>query len=221
MVKLRMLCPSRGRPDNIVELRRVWDQFTADAELLVAVDDDDPRASEYGSNVRVLSGPRGLGPIINKLAVEIAPTCDAIGFLGDDHRPRTPSWDERLLAVLHGQIGVTYGNDLHQGGNLPTAVVMSSAIVRTLGYMVPPGVEHLYHDDFWRRLGEDLGCLEYLPGIIIEHCHPVAGKAVWDDGYERANSVNQYARDKTAFDRFLAERWPGDLERLRASLVAA
>ena len=50
-----MLCPSRGRPGNITELRAAWDQVTESAELLVAVDDDDPALPGYGRDVRVLS----------------------------------------------------------------------------------------------------------------------------------------------------------------------
>jgi hypothetical protein len=100
-------------------------------------------------------------------------------------------------------------------------VVISSVIIRALGYMVPPGLEHLYLDDFWKRLGQDLGHLEYLPDVIIEHCHPNAGKATWDDGYERVNSPGQNAWDRAAYGAFLGGRWPGELARLRAGLERA
>ena len=212
-----MLCPSRGRPGNITELRGAWDEVTDSADLLVAVDDDDPMVAEY-EDVRVLSSPRRLGPILNALAVEAAAGYEAVGFLGDDHRPRTPGWDTRLLAALDGRPGVAYGNDLHQGGKLPTAVVISSVIIQELGYMVPPVLEHLYLDDFWRRLGLDLGHLEYLPDVIIEHCHPNAGKASWDDGYERVNSPGQDTADSAAYGQFMSSAWPTDLTRLRAGL---
>ena len=148
----------------------------------------------------------------------MAPRYEAVGFLGDDHRPRTPGWDTRLLAALDGRPGVAYGDDLHQGGRLPTAVVISSAIIRTLGYMVPPGQDHLYLDDFWRQLGLDLGRLEYVPDVIVEHCHPNAGKAPWDDGYERVNSPAQNTADSAAYARFMSSAWPEDLARLRAGL---
>jgi hypothetical protein len=104
-MSLIMLCPSRGRPGNITELRAAWDQVTDHAELLVAVDDDDPALPGY-QDARVLSSPRRLGPILNTLAAEAAAGYDAVGFLGDDHRPRTPGWDTRLLAALDGRPGV-------------------------------------------------------------------------------------------------------------------
>jgi hypothetical protein len=217
MPELLMLCPSRSRPGNIRALREAWGECTSgNAELLIAVDDDDPELAVYQADgpVRVLSQPRRLGPILNALATELAPSYQAIGFLGDDHRPRTTGWDQALLAVLDGKPGVAYGNDLFQGQALPTAVVLSAAIVQGLGYLVPPGVEHMYLDNFWRRLGDDIGHLEYLPDVLIEHLHPAAGKAAWDAGYERVNTPAQFETDRVAYEQFLETTWPGDLIRL-------
>jgi hypothetical protein len=196
----------------------MWGDVTQDADLLITCDDDDPAAGQYGPGVRVMSGPRRLGPILNALAVAAAPRYEAVGTLGDDHRPRTPGWDRRLMTALAGRPGVAYGDDLFQGPLLPTAVVISSAVILALGYMVPPGVMHLYMDNFWLRLGHDLGVLEYCPDVIIEHVHPSAGKAEWDDGYARVNSAENAAADYTAWDDFLHGQWPGDLARLRETL---
>lgn len=216
--ELLMLCPSRSRPEKAAELRQEWDQVTESADLLIAVDDDDPEVGAYDPGVRVLSGPRGLGPIMNALALEAAPHYAAVGFLGDDHRPRTPGWDRLLMTALGDVAGIAYGNDLFQGERVPTAVVISSPVIIALGYMVPPGVEHLYMDDFWYLLGETLGHRVYCPDVVIEHCHPVAGKAAWDASYVRSNSAEQYSRDSRAFSLFLAQQWPADLERLKEAL---
>lgn len=220
--ELTMVCPSRGRPGNITELVQCWDQTGAQAQLLVIVDDDDPELDGYlgaplhgGRRLMVIEEPRRLGPILNAIMPPLAslnPPGSAVGFLGDDHRPRTPGWDQALVDALPG---VAYGNDLLQSENLPTAVVMSAGIVTTLGYFSPPGVMHLYMDDFWRQLGHSLGALTYLPGVIIEHMHPVAGKASLDEGYVRVNAPHQYAADSMAYSQFLARQWPGDLARLR------
>jgi hypothetical protein len=215
-----MLCPSRGRPGNIKQLRETWGDVTVDAELLVAVDDDDPELPGYleAGDVRVLSEPRGLGRIINVLAVEYAPKYEFIGFLGDDHRPRTPKWDVILTAALGGWPGVSYGDDLFQSAKVPTACVMTSNLILGLGYMVPPNVEHLYQDCFWKVLGQATH-LAYCPGVIMEHMHPSAGKGAWDLGYEKANCIEAYSRDEIAYSQFLNNQWPADLPRLLASLA--
>jgi hypothetical protein len=63
---------------------------------------------------------------------------------------------------------------------------------------------HLYLDNFWMRLGNDLNALRYMPEIIIEHLHPIAGKAEWDQGYKDVNAEEVYSADKKAFDDYLA-----------------
>jgi hypothetical protein len=98
-----------------------------------------------------------------------------------------------------------YGNDLLQGANLPTAVFMTSDIIRALGWMVPPSLQHLYVDDSWRDLGRSAACLQYLPDVVIEHVHPFAlgadhrPKAELDDGYRRVNAPGVYAADEAAY----------------------
>ena len=215
--ELTMVCPSRGRPGNIPQLTECWEQTGAQARLLVLVDDDDPEYDAYlrlPVEIEVIQEPRGIGPILNSVMPAIAQHGGAVGFLGDDHRPRTPGWDQALVDALPG---VAYGNDLLQGANLPTAVAMSAGIVEVLGYFVPPGCMHLYLDDFWRQLGSGLGALTYLPDVIVEHMHPVAGKAPLDDGYVRVNAPHMYASDSMAYSQFLAHQWPGDLRRLLGS----
>jgi hypothetical protein len=210
-----MLCPSRGRPGNIVKLREQWAKVTDSAELLVAVDDNDAQLGEYqaGGPVAVISEPRGLGNIINVLAAYYAPKYEYVGFLGDDHMPRTPKWDLILTSAMGGQAGVTYGDDLFQGVKVPTAMIVSSKLILGLGYIVPPGVEHLYMDCFWKVLGEAT-FLAWCPGVIMEHMHPSAGKGEWDLGYAKANSIEQYSRDEVAYQNFLNNRWPQDRDRL-------
>jgi hypothetical protein len=81
--------------------------------------------------------------------------------------------------------------------------MMSNAIVSALGGMVPPKLRHLYLDNFWKKLGEDLGNLVYLDQIIIEHCHPLAGKAEWDEGYRSVNAREVYSFDALAYDFYI------------------
>jgi len=230
---LVVLVPTRARPRNAAFLAAAWKSTaTGDSRLVFLVDGDDPERDDYlagqrrwgceAIEVRVLEGPHGtgIGAILNEHAPLEAAEAAFVGFMGDDHRPRTKGWDVALMGALE-QPGVAYGDDLLQRERLPTAMVLSSVIVMTLGYLIPPGVRHLYIDNFWMRLGEDLGNLQYLPGVVIEHMHAVAGKASWDEGYVASTAPERFAEDSAAFEAFLAGRWPGDLERLRSALVPA
>lgn len=209
-----VIVPSRGRPNNIADLIRAWDETNASATLLVAVDDDDPELKSYQKidNVvhdrrfQLVVGPRlRLAGTLNAVVMSrlMRPgtlDTDIIGFMGDDHRPRTPYWDRDVKgAFAEVKHAVVYGNDLLQGQNLPTAVFMTAGMIRKLGYMVPEGFVHMYLDNVWKSWGELMGRLIYLPNTIIEHMHPIAGKVAWDDRYLEVNAGEQYVADEAAF----------------------
>jgi hypothetical protein len=80
---------------------------------------------------------------------------------------------------------------------------MTGDIVKALGGMVPQNMIHLYLDNFWMTLGRDLGALRYMGHIIIEHLHPVAGKAEWDAGYVEVNAQEVYSADAKAFHEYI------------------
>jgi len=149
---------------------------------------------------------------LNAAAVEYADQYRYIGFMGDDHRPRTFGWDERIVEELNYS-HVVYGNDLLQGESLPTAVFMRSEIVQKLGYMAPPELIHLYLDNFWLELGRATS-MRYLGDVTIEHLHPYAGKAEWDASYLEVNDQALYEHDRLAFENYMATRFQEDLEKL-------
>lgn len=226
------IVPSRGRPGNIDELIEAWQStITIDAfgdafmQLYVYVDDDDPAIEGYKmipmprwAVLRI--GPRlRLGGTLNEAVKILGDITASVGFMGDDHRPRTVGWDRRIAEALDARpLGVAYGNDLIQGKMLPTAVFMDSRIVRTLGWMVYPGMTHLFFDNLWKRLGEELGTLTYLDDVVIEHCHPLAGKAEWDDGYAEVNSDATWDHDQLLYVEWLQQHMADDVKRLKAVL---
>jgi hypothetical protein len=139
---------------------------------------------------------------------------DAVGFMGDDHRPRTRGWNTMLCDAL-APVGIAYGNDLLQGEKMATAVVMTANIVATLGYMVPPSLEHLCADLVWCEWGRALGVLSYLDNVVIEHMHPANGKAITDVGYQMANSPAQVKRDADAYYAYMAGDFHTDVAKLK------
>lgn len=226
-----VIVPSRGRPHNIAELIECWVMTNANATLLVVVDDDDVTKDEYlavmatspaTQQFQLAIRPRlRLAGTLNSVSFERVSRpgtvpMDIIGFMGDDHRPRTYAWDTHIEESFKDMgHGVVYGNDLLQGGNLPTAVFMTAAMIQTLGYMVPPGLVHMYLDNVWKEWGLALDRMWYLPNIVIEHMHPVAGKAQWDERYQEVNAGSQYASDEAAFKNYMSSRFAYDIQRLK------
>jgi hypothetical protein len=199
-----VIVPTRGRPEGMVRQIEAFKDTLATCDVLYAVDDDDDRAMEY---LR-LSGPLGVkfavGPrlrmvgTLNFHALREAANYDVIGFMGDDHLPRTDSWDTLIMEQFTGGPVVVYGDDLLQGPNLATAVFLPSRMVRAMGYFAPPCLTHLYADNAWMEIGRATA-YTYLPGVVIEHMHPVAGKAAWDDRYAEVNAPELDAADRDAF----------------------
>lgn len=221
---LVVVVPSRERPEAIREMTQAFrDTCESETWLVPVIDDGDPTREQYPRGTWTAPS-RNMVQALNWAVAQILATSHppfAIGFMGDDHRPISPGWDGHYVRALneleveHGA-GIVYGNDLLQGKNLPTQVAMTSSIPDRVGYMAPPQFGHLYVDNVWKAWGEGAGCLRYLPETIIEHRHPVARKAEWDEGYRRVNSENQYQADRQVWRRYQASELARDVAVVRS-----
>jgi hypothetical protein len=263
--ELIMLVPSRGRPEAAVELARTFKETcTADTHLVFVVDHDDPTVDDYrqalptreegsrvelyrqegGSMVKALNraawafglciGPdESVTPQERQDAIENAPF--ALGFMGDDHRPRTIGWDRRYVdelvrlanfAGLRGEsgVGMVYGDDGFQGPNLPTQIAMTTETVRRLDWMAPPTFKHLFVDNCWKTLGSAVHRITYLPDVMVEHMHPGTGKVAWTPGHERVNAGDVWEHDRAAYEAWKVDTGPDGMAaavaRLRGQVPA-
>lgn len=214
MPDLTVIVPSRGRPGAAVELAEAFAlTCKADTQLVFVVDDNDPAASEYRD--AAIANSRTMVQALNYAAIDEANGAFALGFMGDDHRPRTVGWDALYLAELRKLgTGIVYGSDLFQKHNLPTQCAMTSNIVKALGYMAPPCLTHMYVDNFWLSLGRTTGCIRYLPNVIVEHMHPLAGKSAWTEGHVRVNDQTMYDHDEAAFKDYLSGQYVDDVAKI-------
>lgn len=216
--RMLIIVPTRSRPENVAKVVRAWEETDAfrHADLCFGHDLDDPKCDEYEEAFREVRRPavyslastewQPLVPKLNRLAKvgAASPNYFVIGFAGDDHLPRTPGWAARYVDTLNLMgTGVVSCPDGYRPDRLPTQWAMTADIVRELGRMVPAPVEHLYCDDAVQQLAELAGCYAYLDDVLIEHMHPIAGKAGKDEQYRRFNSVGQYAKDRAAFRDWL------------------
>jgi glycosyltransferase involved in cell wall biosynthesis len=220
-MKMCVVVPSRGRPENADRLAKAFINTNADADLYIVVDNDDPKWNEYAKNESYTMLPAdnktgGCAASLNTGAVLLLditkfPLYDYFVFMGDDHLPRTQGWDKAFIQALDHDAGIAYGNDLLQSENLPTAYATTREVVNQLRGMTFPGCIHLFFDNFVKQLGIDLGCLKYLPDVIIEHLHPVAGKAEMDEGYARVNQPKWYEEDLLTLQKYIRSQEYADL----------
>lgn len=237
MPEMAIIVPTRGRPANVQKVIAAWDFTNAwdHADLVLAVDDDDPEIEGYRdllatfgahdvdgvrlSPLKLFEVPTWM-PMVHKLnatAQALAGQYRVLGFAGDDHLPRTIGWAGRYLAALDELgTGMVYGDDGYQGAKLSTEWAMTSDIVRELGRMVPADVEHMYSDVSLLELLQAAGCARYLPEVRIEHMHPIVNKAETDDQYKRVNSREQFHRDRVAYQRWRSHDKDDQIEAVRA-----
>lgn len=232
--ELIVVVPSRTRPHAVTRVAEAWrdtDAWADGAELLFAIDRDDPAFEEYVAAVQLAARhyqePVNVHvsaswlPMVHKLngvahALAAGEYAYAIGFAGDDHRPRTPGWVRRYLVTLRGLgSGVVSCPDGYRPDDLPTQWAMTADIVRTLGRMVPAGVDHLYCDDAVRELAKGADAYAYLDDVLIEHLHPVAGHP-GDEQHARVNSGRQYRTDRAAYRAWQDTQRAADTELVRA-----
>ncbi len=234
-----VVVPSRGRPEaareTIISIRET--SALVSTRTVLAVDEDDPALDDYREMVAsipdrtyrdlptlIVLAPDETGDLVkatNTVSLRIAreDPRSIIGNLGDDHRPRTHGWDYAVIQALD-EAGIAYGDDLIHGINLPSAPFISASIVLALGWYALPTCKHLYIDDAWRELGKQIGRLQFIPSMTIEHMHPAVGKGEWDEGYERANEQAAEIKDRAAYDIWMSNGLKPDADRVRRSLEA-
>lgn len=233
MSLLTVIVPTRGRPQNVSPIVDAWWEtgaFADGAALLFVIDADDVSAAKYQE--RIHSEPmygRGVDyvmaekwepmvPKLNRVAVSLAavsPTHVSFGFMGDDHLPRTVGWVKAYLRALDDAPSIVSCPDGARGDDLPTHWAMTADIIRALGRMVPAPVEHLYCDNSVRDLAYGASRYRWLPDVLVEHMHPITGKAEMDAGYKKVNSGEQYRRDRSAYAVWAFRDMRGDIATLQ------
>ena len=136
-MSLVMICPTKGRPEAVAKMGYAWEATGAHIEnvygasdLYWIVDADDPELAGYKEEIesfpwmKVASIPKWL-PLVPKLnwaARQLAKHYTQVGFLGDDHIPRSDDWALRLAAAMDNMprgTGIVYGRDGFQDKRLP------------------------------------------------------------------------------------------------------
>lgn len=227
MKDLLVITPSRGRPDRLREmLDATLSLSEAETDIAVCVDNDDDIDAYFALRqapcreplrIRWLLGPRQtLSEWTNAVALGSLGQYRAFASLGDDHLPRTPGWDRRLLEAISiiGGTGIAFGDDTIMHERLPTAPVISADIVEALGWMMLPECRHMCVDLAWKDLGLGAGCLAYVPEVTIEHAHWGVGKSPLDATYAEAEARHQEDRD--AYARWREERRDSDVAKVLA-----
>ena len=112
--------------------------------------------------------------------------CSWLGLIGDDCVPETPGWDKRLIDKLDGANFVACDDGWQAPKRVGNCWAISGPLVRAVGYIFPPGLQHLFVDDVWETIGREAGCWRCLYGVMVRHQHVMKGEAPADDTHRAA-----------------------------------
>lgn len=199
-----VIIPTRGRGIRIQERisESLANSTSSDFFLSIDSDDETDYTWVHPMGVRLIQGVNTcMNDALNRAALELCDKYSFLTFMGDDHIARTKDWDVRLMSSASnlGPASLAYGNDLLAGQSLPTAILVDSRFVKTLGFLAPTQLNHMFLDDFWLAIGSRSGKIAYLEDVILEHMHFSAGKSEADATYDKTNQNSKNLRDKFVY----------------------
>lgn len=229
------LLPTLNRSKLVQEFIESYKESESTTPVMLLVDESDPDLENY----KTLNLPEKftlkltksvtMGDKIREVWDEIL-KCEWVGILNDDHRPRTKGWDQVIVSQLNGA-NIAFTND----GPTPDkpyafpnkicgAIAFSGKVLKTLGYMFPPGVQHLFSDDAWGYLFGNARAAIALGNVCVEHDHAYKKPELQDETFKLINGpqglVNGqgigglWPKDREAFQKWLETQAQDDLQKI-------
>jgi len=223
--KILWVCPTRGRPEKLQKmLDSFYDTTEGDSDLLIAIDSDDRSYDKmmfHDNNESILwevNDPIGgkFLHLLNKMALKYVDDYKYIGFMEDDVILRTDGYEKVFIEKLKelGDFSLVHGNDGINTPRLVSLPVLTSKLVKTLGFFAPPELNCLWADYFWRELANTgLVREHYFPEIVIQHMHYSVIDNIPD---QTAINMEQVAiPDFPGYHSYIKSKFHEDIKKLR------
>lgn len=221
-MKISILCPTRGRPENV---KRLLDSIKETSTVMPQVvfyrdDDDAPFPLDFywsqRMNVKVVNGPRiKMAEMWNRCA-EVAEG-EILMVAGDDIVFRTKGWDDdvrRAFAAFPDRLVMVHGNDGVYAEKFGTHFFLHRNWVDAVGYVTPPYFEGDFVDTWWNEIATALNRRIYFP-FVTEHMHPIARKAEKDNTYREKEARQKKENSEQLYKELRSER-KADFQKLAA-----
>jgi len=218
------IVPSRGRPQRLLQLIDSFGSNDLRLPVVVVLSADDETAKDYFKLKLPLTWgiivdpttPGSNGAALN-FAYRSFPNAAFYGLLADDVLIETK---DRLadLAKAAGRWFVSAPNEGHHENNLFCYPVLGGELVRTLGWIAFPPLQHNCIDSVIDDIAKALRLDRYFPDIKFIAKHPAYGNAPSDATYERADEFNKLSGDSYTRQWHGIERAP-TLNRIKAAMA--
>jgi glycosyltransferase involved in cell wall biosynthesis len=216
---ISVLVPSRERPELLA--RSIASLGEGDIEVLVRVDDDDPRLDEYREFPGLIVGPHHGYPGLHHYYNELAERArgDWLFLWNDDGIMETPNWID-IVRAFDGKLVVLNPTTNHNNWEIDMNVfpIVPRKMVELMGHFSLSN-----HNDSWMEfVGRDAGIQVRVPISIHHDRADLTGNN--DDGvYSRRHLTNDHfktdpemvrlrARDVEAIREYLARNDAARLE---------
>ena len=217
---LLVMVPTRGRRAQCERLLKSFTETATCADLLFVTDDDDRdtyAGMDWGVAAVAELAPREyLAGKLNKTALAMADLYKVLMWLGDDCVPETPGWDKIMLDALEdlGGAGWVYPDDKRRN-DVPEQWMVSSDVVKALGWFANPALNHFYLDNSIAELGKRAGLIRWCPQAVIEHLHYSVAPETEHDALYRSTEDLFGASDLAAFHEWRSAKCANEVSVLR------
>lgn len=92
-----------------------------------------------------------------------------VGFVSDDCVPETSNWDVTLVAQLSGWNMISSNDGWQAPKRITCAIVWSVQLLNAIGYLAPPGLQHLFWDDELEVIGRATSCWSVDMNVMVRH----------------------------------------------------
>lgn len=94
-----------------------------------------------------------------------------VGLVADDLVPATSAWDVQLVRRLNGWNFVSANDAVQAPNRMHGATVWSMPLLEAVGWLFPPELRHVFHDDIWENIGRAAQCWETRMEVVTRHLH--------------------------------------------------
>lgn len=209
MVSCVVIVPMLGRGHLMDRLRESLAASTDDARILWAVTAGDfDVIDNLNGDDAVMIPPRERGDYAHKVNTGVVASDEPLIFTGAIDLHFHPGWLDKARRLMTGRVQVVGTNDLSNSrteyGNHSTHTLVDRDYVARGLIDGRPGLLcedylHEYVDDELVGTARRRDVWAHAADAVVEHLHPLAGKADWDDMYLDMD-------DRMLIDRALFER---------------
>lgn len=225
------LLPSKGRPASLARFCDAFRATMGSTPGLIIIDQADAERHEaeyraielpFGWSWRITDGV-SQGDKLREIWGDVV-NCAWLGLIGDDCVPETAGWDRALVDELDGSNFASCNDGWQAPKRVANCWVMSGDLVRAVGYVFPPGLQHLFVDDVWEQLADRVrGIWICRMDVMVRHRHVLKGEAAADETHRGVygsssmdTSAGLWPTDAATYQAWLA----GDASRAAAAIAA-